>query len=108
MKFLVITRGRLKATTEAEADAAHKILFDKLSPIAKSLGNVGHLPFISARDGREVVVVDVWDRLETAEELMADPKTAEEMAVLFDGPPDVSIWRNPGWPQYLETETSTG
>jgi hypothetical protein len=102
MNFVVIVRGRLRATDPADAARAHQALFDQLSPRARALGNVGHLPFLGVADPRDIVVIDVWDTLAGAETLMGDPSLPAALATLFDGPPEVSMWRDAGWPAYLD------
>lgn len=101
MRYVVIVRGRLKAVPDSEAEAAHQALFDKLSERARSLGNTGHLPLRGAQDSREFVVIDVWESLEGLRAIMDDPALAEDLATLYDGPPEVTVWQDTGWASYL-------
>lgn len=101
MRYVVIVRGRLKAATDAAAEAAHQALFDKLSSKARSLGNTGHLPLRGAQDPGEFVVIDVWESLDGLRAVMEDPSMADDLASVYAEPPDVSVWEDPGWASYL-------
>lgn len=101
MRTVIIVRGRLKAETDREAEAAHQALFDKLSPKARALGNTGHLPLRGAADPREFVVIDIWESAQAARGIMDDPALAADLATLYAEPPEISVWQDTGWPSYL-------
>lgn len=101
MKYVVIVRGRLRADNDADAEAAHEVLFAKLSAHARKLGNTGHLPVRGLDDPREFAIIDIWESLDGVRAIMDAPDLANDLAPLYDGPPEVSIWQDTGWESYL-------
>ena len=97
MKYIVVVRGNLKAADERESQATHDATIQKIGPMGRSMGNVGHRAYLNPQNRREFLAVDVWDNLEGPQKLLGDPNLGAEFAKLFDGQPDVTMWAEAGW-----------
>ncbi len=99
MKYYVVVRGKLKGTLE-QAHKLHDEIVSKSSPISKSMGNIAHIPHLNIQNKNEFLSLDVWDNLENLQKLYSDPNLAAEFGKLFDGMPEITVWRESGWTQY--------
>jgi hypothetical protein len=99
MKYIVTVRGRLKATDPKEAQMGHDATVDRLSPIGRPLGSVGHMVFLNPQDPREFLAIDTWQSLEGLQKFMADAADpGAAIAALFEGQPDIAMWGEAeGW-----------
>lgn len=101
MKIIVTVRGRLKGD-EAQAQRDHDATVDKLSPIGRSIGSVGHQAYLNPQDRREFLAMDTWTSMDGLQKFMSDPNTAAEIGKLFENPPDVTVWVESGWRSFMD------
>ena len=99
MKYIVTVRGTLKGT-EKQAQEAHDATVQKVSPMGKSMGNTSHQAYLNTQNPKEFFAIDVWDNLEAIQKLYSDPKLAEEFGKMFEGMPDITVWKDTGWFQF--------
>jgi quinol monooxygenase YgiN len=97
MKFIAVVRGTLKSTDEKQSQMTHDGTIDKVSPIGRSMGNIGHQAYLNTQNRREFLAIDTWDNIENMQKLFSDPNLAAEFAKLFDGQADITIWADAGW-----------
>lgn len=98
MKYIVTVRGKLKDADEKQAKMAHDATFDKLSPIGRPLGSVGHRTYLNSKNRREFLAIDTWDSVEGLQKFLGDPANpGAAIAQLFDGQPEITIWAESGW-----------
>ncbi len=95
MKYIVTVRGRLKADS---GQSAHDAVVDRLSPISRGLGALGHQAYLNAQDPREFFAVDTWANMEGIQKFMSDAANpAAAIGSLFEGQPEVTVWSESGW-----------
>jgi hypothetical protein len=75
---------------------------------ARSVGVVSHELLVSALDAREVMAIDTLTDQAQLEEFLLRPGFLSEMALLFCGAPEVTVWTDPGWLSYREQPDSNG
>jgi hypothetical protein len=97
MQYVVIVRGLLRATEERQARATHDATIALVGPMGRAQGNVGHRAYLNAQNRREFLAIDVWDNLESPQQLLRDPALGAEFAKLFEGQPDVTMWAATDW-----------
>ena len=100
MKGIVTVRGPVKDLPEAELREEHNRLLEELRGPGKSLGNTGHRAYRNTAVPGELVVIDTWDNLSGAEQLMSDPELPQRLAKFFDGIPEVTLWAQTDWDGY--------
>jgi quinol monooxygenase YgiN len=95
MKYIVTVRGRLKPAAD---QAAHDATVDRLSPISRPLGALGHQAYLNPQDPREFLAIDTWQSMEGLQQFMAHPENpGAAIASLFENPPDITVWSESGW-----------
>jgi quinol monooxygenase YgiN len=102
MKYITVVRGKLKAASQKESQAAHDAAVEKLSAMTRPMGAIGHQPHLNPQNPKEFLAIDTWTNLEGLQKFMADPNVAAEFGKLFDGMPDVTIWAESGWASFTD------
>jgi hypothetical protein len=99
MKYIVTVRGKLKGASMDDAQHGHDSTVDRLSPVGKPLGSIGHQAYLNPQDPREFLAVDTWDSMEGIQKFMGDAANpGAAIAALFEGQPDITIWSEAeGW-----------
>jgi quinol monooxygenase YgiN len=99
MKYIVTVRGKLKGAGSEADQAGHNATVDRLSPISKSLGALGHQAYLNPQNPGEFLAVDTWDSMEGLQKFMADAANpGAAIAALFEGQPDITVWGEAeGW-----------
>lgn len=100
MRGIVAVRGKLKDLPEPALRAAHDHLLGMLKGPGRALGNTGHRAYRNTLNPDELLVVDMWDDLAGAEELMSNPDLPAQLGEFFDGMPEVVIWAETDWDGY--------
>ena len=101
MSYVTTVRARLRDPDQAAAMQHHNEIVGRLRPRGEPFGGVGHATFAKADDPREFLAMDRWESLEGVQQFMGDPSVQQEIASLFDGPPEVTIWAvRDGWTTY--------
>ena len=96
MSYIVTVHGTLKADPK-ELQAIHDAGAKVAEPIAKSMGNISHHPYLNPQNPREFFDVDVWESLEGLQKFFADPSMAAEFGKLFEARPEITIYEDKGW-----------
>lgn len=91
MGYITTVRARLREADPAAAMEQHNAIVGRLRPRGEPLGGVGHMVFANAQDPREFLAIDRWESAEGMAALQ-DPAVQAEIASLFDGPPQVTVW----------------
>jgi hypothetical protein len=98
--FATTVRVRLRDADPAAARARHNEIVAKLRPMLEPKGGSSHMVFANAEDPREFLAIDRWDSADGLTALQ-DPAVQAEIASLFDGPPQVTVWAvRDGWTAY--------
>jgi quinol monooxygenase YgiN len=99
MKFIVNVRGTLKDADPSMAMTHHNATVDKMGPISKKLGALGHQAYLDPQNPRKFMAIDTWPSMESIQAFMSDASNpGGEIAALFEGPPDIVIWGEAeGW-----------
>ncbi len=100
MKGIVIVRGLSKDLPEKEIREAHDRLLENLKGPGGALGNTGHRAYRNSSNPKELMVIDIWEKMSGAEKLMSNPELPGELEKFFDGMPDVTIWSETDWDGY--------
>lgn len=64
------------------------------------MGNTSHQTYLNVENINIFFAVDVWDNLESIQQLYSDPNLATEFAKMFEGQPQVTIWADANWLQF--------
>lgn len=72
-------------------------MFDALAGVARSFGNVAHLPYLRSPGRRELLIVDGWSNRAGADRVMASPDLERELAPLWTPLPEIAFWEPSGW-----------
>lgn len=99
MEYITVVRGKLKGSAQ-EAQQAHDATVEKLSAMTKPMGATGHKAHLNPRDPSEFLAIDRWNNLEGLQKFMEDPKVAEAFGALFEGRPDISVWKESDWASF--------
>ena len=98
--FATTVRARLRDADPEAAKARHNAIVAKLRPMLEPMGGTGHMVFANAEDPQEFLAMDRWES-EAALAALRDPAVQAEIASLFDGPPQVTVWAvRDGWSAY--------
>jgi quinol monooxygenase YgiN len=101
MGYMTTVRARLRNPDQGAAMQHHNDIVAKLRPQGEPLGGVGHSTFAKADDPRDFLALDRWDSMEGLQKFMGDPAVQQEIASLFEGPPEVTVWAaRDGWTAY--------
>ena len=92
MPFYTTVRARLKDADPETAMGTHNGVVARLLGVTQANGGVGHRVFANAQDPREFLAMDTWESMEGMQKAFGDPNTQAEIASMFDGPPEVTIW----------------
>lgn len=101
MKYIVTVRGTLKDANTEQAHMAHDTTLDRLSPIGRSLGSIGHQTFLDPQNPRQFLAIDTWPSMEALQQFLnheVNPGAA--IAQLFEGQPEITVWMESGWKGY--------
>lgn len=99
MNYITVVRGKLKGTPE-EAKMGHDATVEKLSEMTRPMGAIGHRPHLNPQDPTQFLAIDTWNNLEGLQKFMSDPQVAEAFGQLFEGMPDVSVWKESDWASF--------
>ena len=99
MNYISVVRGKLKGDPK-EAQKMHDATVDQLSAMTRPLGAIGHRPHLNPNDPHEFLAIDTWNNLENLQKFLGDPKVAEAFGALFDGMPNISIWKESDWASF--------
>jgi len=100
VKYIVTVRGVLKDTAEGAAQKTHDAIVERLTPRGRSLGSSGHRAFLNTQDKREFLAIDTWESAEGMQQFMSDQSVGADIASLFEGQPQVTVWSESGWSGY--------
>ena len=96
MAVTITVRARLKGDP-ASMQRVHDEVTRATMEAAKRAGDISHRALLNPQDRREILVIDEWQTAEQARAFSEDPRIEEFFAQLFDGPPEVTAWVDPGW-----------
>ena len=99
MAVTVTIRAHLKGDISA-MQAVHDRVTGATREMAIKAGDISHHVYLGAQDSREFLGIDVWQSSEQADAFASDPRIQEFFGELFEGPPEVSVWADPGWNQW--------
>ncbi len=98
--FATTVRAKLRDADPEAAKDAHNAIVARLRPKLEPMGGTGHMVFANPQDPREFLAMDRWES-EEALAALRDPAVQAELASLFDGPPQITIWQvRDGWTAY--------
>ncbi len=101
MAYITIVRGRLAQADLSAAMNRHNAIVAKLEPATRQMGATGHRAFASAADPRDFLAIDMWESAAGPQRLMTDPAAGAELASLFEGAPNVTVWEaREGWSSF--------
>jgi quinol monooxygenase YgiN len=99
MSIYVTVRARLK-----NDPAASKALHDEVTLATKDMaikaGDVGHLIYLGGQDARDLLGIDEWKSAEAFQAFASNPKIREFFGQLFEGEPEVRVWKKSDWNQW--------
>lgn len=99
MAVLVTIRGRLKDDPGA-IQKIHDGVTAATKEMALQAGDISHRVYLSAQDGRDFLGIDEWQSAEAVQAFSANPQIQEFFAQMFEGAPEVTIWRTAGWNEW--------
>ena len=95
----VLIRGRLRGDPEA-ARTLHDQVTGATKEMALAAGDLSHRVFLNPADPGAFVGIDEWRSAEAVQAFASSPQIAEFFGLLFDGPPEVSVWTSSGWNEW--------
>ena len=99
MSIYVTIRARLK-----KDPAASKPLHDEVTRATKDMaiqaGDIGHLIYLGGQDARDFLGIDEWKSAEACQAFASNPKIRDFFGQLFDGEPEIRIWKKSDWNQW--------
>lgn len=98
--WVMIVKGHLAKTTEAENRAAHDAVAAGFEKIAQQAGDIAHVPHLAVDDPRVFFNVDVSTSHEGMLAVIENPEFQKAFGALFDAPPEVHIYRATDWKQW--------
>ena len=99
MSVYVTVHARLK-TDPQSAKALHDQVTTATKQMAIEAGDIGHWVYLGAQDAKDFFGIDEWKSAEQAQAFASNPKIQEFFGQLFDGAPDVRVWRKSDWNQW--------
>lgn len=95
----VIMRARLRGDP-----AAARLLHDQVTAATRgqavAAGDLSHRTFLSPADPGDFLGIDEWRSADALQAFASDPQILEFFGRLFDGQPDVTVWRSSGWSEW--------
>jgi quinol monooxygenase YgiN len=98
--WFVLVKGRLAHATIGENKAAHDVVAGDNEDAARTAGDVAHLPHLAVDDDRMFFNIDIWSNEQGMLATLADPAFQAQFSSLFDGPPEVFVYRSTDWYQW--------
>ena len=98
--WVMIVKGHLAKTTEAENRAAHDAVAAGFEKAARQAGDIAHVPHLSVDDPRVFFNVDVSTNHDGMLAVLQNPEFQKAFGALFDAPPEVHIYRATDWKQW--------
>jgi quinol monooxygenase YgiN len=92
----VVVRARLKGAA-GEMRKLHDEVTGATKELARAAGDLSHAVYLNPRDPKDFLGIDVWQSAEAFQKFAGDPKIQAFFSQLFDGPPEVTLFENPGW-----------
>ena len=99
MPVTITIRGRLKADS-GTSRAFHDEVTGATREMARAAGDISHQVRLDPQDEREFLGIDVWESPQQAEAFAGSPQIQEFFGQLFEAPPEVTAWVDPGWNQW--------
>ncbi len=99
MSVYLTIRARLKEAP-AQAKAVHDQVTGATKEMALAAGDIGHWVYLGAEDARDFLGIDEWKSAEAAASFAAHPKIREFFGQLFEGAPEVKVWKKSDWRQW--------
>lgn len=99
MPVAVVVRARLKGDP-AQIRALHDQVTGATKEQARAAGDLSHRVFLDPKDPRDFLGIDVWESAEAFQAFASDPRIQEFFGELFEAPPEVTVWEDPGWNQW--------
>ena len=99
MQYITIVRGRLNTTDLDAARDLHNSIVDSVRPRSDPMGSIGHQAYAEPQDPGSFVAIDRWSNIEGLQTFLGDPSVGQQLASMFDGPPNVTVLaeRDEGW-----------
>jgi quinol monooxygenase YgiN len=92
----VVVRARLKGAA-AEMRKLHDEVTGATKETAKAAGDLSHAVYLNPRDPKDFLGVDVWQSVEAFQKFASNPQIQGFFSQLFEGPPEVILFEDPGW-----------
>jgi quinol monooxygenase YgiN len=96
MPVTIAIRARLKGDPHS-MQKIHDEVTGATKEMARQAGDISHAVFLGAQDQRDFLGIDVWHTPEQAQAFASNLQIQEFFGQLFDGPPEVTAWIDPGW-----------
>ena len=96
MAVTITIRARLKSDP-ATIQKIHDEVTGATKEMARQAGDISHVVYLDAQDPREFLGIDTWQSAEQAMGFAASPQIVEFFGRMFEGQPEVKIWRDSGW-----------
>ena len=98
--WIMVVRGKLRSTNLEENRAAHDRVAAGFQAQAEAAGDIAHVPHIDVNDPRMFFNIDVATSREAHLATLQNPQFGEAFGALFEGQPDVAIYRSTDWYQW--------
>ena len=96
MAVLVTIRGRLVPEPTA-IQAIHDAVTAATKAMAVQAGDISHRVYLNPQDGKDFLGIDEWESAQAVQAFAANPQIQEFFSQMFEGAPEVTIWRDLGW-----------
>jgi len=99
MSVTVTIRARLK-NDPATSKRIHDQVTGATKAMAIEAGDIEHWVYLGAEDARDFLGIDEWKSVEACQAFAANPKIQEFFGQLFDGTPEIRMFRKSDWNQW--------
>ena len=99
MAVTITIRARLKSDPKS-IQKIHDEVTGATKEMARQAGDLSHAVYLNAQDPRDFLGIDTWQSAEQAQAFAGSPQIVEFFGRMFEGEPEVKIWRDSGWNQW--------
>jgi hypothetical protein len=65
--------------------------------MAVQAGDISHRVYLNPQDGKDFLGIVEWESAQAVQAFAANPQIQEFFSQMFEGAPEVTIWRDSGW-----------
>jgi quinol monooxygenase YgiN len=100
MTVKIVIRATLKGKDVEAIRKIHDEVTAATRHMAQEAGDISHRVYLNPQNPREFLGVDEWKSVEAGQAFASSPQIQEFFGRLFEGEPEVTVWKDSGWNQW--------